>query len=102
MYRITIILPMIGLKSWLGCHFWSLSYGIGISRSVAPTMWGNGLSKLKHSEAGMTGVGKVEAKTQFCSAMEILESARHSSGIKNYFLFPGEGGKRASANKPRR
>ena len=50
------------------------------------TMWGNGFCKLKNSEAGMKGVGKVKVKviTQSCFAMEIRESAKHLSDNENY------------------
>ena len=46
-------------------------------------MWGNGYCKLRNLEAGTTGVVKVKVIRQSCFAMEIRESARHSSGNKD-------------------
>ena len=38
----------------------------------------------------MTGVGEMKVRMQCCFAMEIRESERHLSGIKNYSRGPGE------------
>ena len=48
-------------------------------------MWGNGSCKLKNSKAGVTAMAKMKEITQSCFAMEPQESAKHSSGNKNYF-----------------
>ena len=57
----------------------------------------DGSRKLKNSEAGMTVVVKAKVIKQSCFAMELRESARHSSGKKSYSR--GEI-KRISANEP--
>ena len=45
---------------------------------------GNGFFKLRNSEAGMPGVGKVNVIRQSCFATEAREPARHLSGNENY------------------
>ena len=48
------------------------------------TMSGNGLCKLRNSEDGATWVGEAKLIWRFCFALEILGSAKHSSGNKEY------------------
>jgi len=45
-------------------------------------MWGDGLCKLKNSEVGITGVIEVKVVRKSCVVMELLRSARPSSGRK--------------------
>jgi len=78
----TVLLPMIGLCSYPGYHFWSLGYGIKTSESAASAMWGDGSYKLKNSEVGMTVAVKVKVVRRSCFVMGLLGSARHLSGRK--------------------
>ena len=47
-------------------------------------MLGNGSYKPRDSEDGPVRAGKVGVVKEFCSAMGIRGSARHSSGNKGY------------------
>ena len=65
------MLSTTGLNCLPGYRPWSPGIGIQTFKSTAWIMWEGGFCKLKNSEVGMAGMGKMKAIVESCFAMEI-------------------------------